>query len=256
MKKLILTLSIVAGFSTVSQAQVLISLLLGDKLNSEKLEFGLIGGASFSNTTGFYSAELGQSETNQKVLPNWHLGFYFDIMMDDRWSFTPAVLVVSTMGAGNLTVYDIGDEDVDNAFEGGSISREIGYFQVPLMMKYKVWPKIFLSAGPQVALRNKAYDIFEKEQLSDEPDLFLKRDIRDEILWIDAGITAGAGYKFRKHGKSMAAGFKYYQGLLDIEKSNLGDPVRNTAWYAYVTIPIGAGKGVKNAKTNQSNVTE
>ena len=50
-----------------ANSQILISLLLGDKLNSDKLEFGLDGGVSFSHIRG-----LSQS----KYMADLNLGFY------------------------------------------------------------------------------------------------------------------------------------------------------------------------------------
>ena len=44
MKKLLCLFIVLGLMSPKSDAQILISLLLGDKLNSEKLEFGLKGG--------------------------------------------------------------------------------------------------------------------------------------------------------------------------------------------------------------------
>ena len=67
----LLTFSIQQAYS-----QILISLLFGDKLNSEKLEFGLDGGFNFSQMSNFESS---------KPLTTFNLGFYFDILLKDQW---------------------------------------------------------------------------------------------------------------------------------------------------------------------------
>ena len=242
MKRIFLTLSLLVTFSYVSNAQVLISLLLGDKLNSEKLEFGLIGGLSLANTGDF-------PDEDTKVLPALHLGFYFDFLMDDKWSFTPGVLVISRMGARGIDPYETGNADLDAAMIGGKVERRIEYFQVPLLMKYRFTPKIYATAGPQVALLNKAKDIFSNQLIdSKDDDVFFKRNIKDDFKKLDAGFAAGLGYKFREKGKTMTAGVKYYQGFIDVIKDNPGDAIYNKAWYLYVTIPIGAGKAEKKEK--------
>ena len=75
MKKYILIIAIVLAGIT-SQSQVLITLLLGDKLNSDGLEFGLEGGMNWTNISGM--------ETN-KFARKWNLGFYFDIRLKNQW---------------------------------------------------------------------------------------------------------------------------------------------------------------------------
>jgi hypothetical protein len=55
-----------------ANSQVLISLLLGDKLNSGGIEFGLDGGFSLSSLSG---VEPSQAHSD------FNLGFYFDIRM-------------------------------------------------------------------------------------------------------------------------------------------------------------------------------
>jgi len=57
------------------QGQVLISLLFGDMLNSDGLEFGLEGGFNWSKVSGM--------ETNSS-LRTFNLGFYFDIRLKDQ----------------------------------------------------------------------------------------------------------------------------------------------------------------------------
>ena len=57
-------------FGSSVHSQVLISLLLGDKLNSDKIEFGLDGGFNFSR--------IGNLDSSSSY-SSFNLGFYFDI---------------------------------------------------------------------------------------------------------------------------------------------------------------------------------
>jgi hypothetical protein len=50
------------------QSQVLISILLGDKLNSGQIEFGLDGGFSLSNLTGIDEAKAHSITTSVFIL--------------------------------------------------------------------------------------------------------------------------------------------------------------------------------------------
>ena len=53
-------------------SQVLLSLIFGDKLNSEGLEFGLEGGVNWSNISNLDA---------DKSLSTFNLGFYFDFKL-------------------------------------------------------------------------------------------------------------------------------------------------------------------------------
>ena len=57
------------------QSQVLIALLLGDKLNNGKMEFGLDGGLNFSS--------ISELDAN-KWKRDFNLGFYFDIKIKNQ----------------------------------------------------------------------------------------------------------------------------------------------------------------------------
>ncbi len=66
-------------FGNAAKTQVLISILLGDKLNTGKIEFGLEGGANWSTMKNLDQA---------KSLSTFNLGFYFDIKLKNpSWMF-------------------------------------------------------------------------------------------------------------------------------------------------------------------------
>ncbi len=244
MKKLLLVSLLFVGISFSSNGQVLISLLLGDKLNSDSLEFGLVGGVNFTETSGLQ---------NSQMMGAFNLGFYFDFMITDKISIAPGVLVVSKVGARNMSTYSINDPEIDDAFEGGTVRREIGYFQVPILFKYKVHPRWYFIIGPQLALRNDAVDKFTRD-VETKNDLIYFNYIKENIKALDAGATAGVGFLLSRRKKSMSVGVKYYQGFVDILKENAQDPLStgermiNNSIYAYMTIPIGAGKAEEKEK--------
>ena len=138
--RIVFILLIISAAYVRSEGQVLISLLLGDKLNTGQIEFGLDGGLSLSNLHG-----LDPSGTKS----GFNLGFYFDFRLKNpSWLFHTGVMVKSTMGAEDIAVYALNNPDLDNAFAGGSVVRKLGYFNVPAMMKYKFKNNFFVEAGP------------------------------------------------------------------------------------------------------------
>ena len=223
-----------------ARSQILISILLGDKLNNGSIEFGLTGGF---NRTWMYQTE------NAEGINHFNLGFYFDFRLkkDMPWYIYTGVLVKSEMGASNIDLYPLNDPEVDSAMVGGSINRYIRYFMVPITVKYRFKNNIFVLAGGQVSLRHKATDEFTNSTFDDN-DLVLKYKTKDNYRRLDAGLTAAAGYKFR-YGAMMNIGMRYYYGLADVFKSGTGlGYATNSALFVFAEIPIGAERKTRPPK--------
>jgi len=218
-----------------AKSQILISLLLGDRLNSPNLEFGIEGGFNRSYLSGIDESE---------GYGHFHLGFYFDIRVkNDLWLNT-GLRIKSNVGASKINPYSLEDAELDSVFLDGHIDRDLGYWYVPVHLKYRFAKnkQFFIMAGGQVGLRNKASDTFYNTY-TNKDDVSYKQDMNSFIKRIDAGLSGGLGYKF--NGSGMNLGIAYYHGLINIMKPT--DLVqydyvsRNSSLYLYVDIPIGAG---------------
>jgi hypothetical protein len=225
-----------------AHSQIIISLLLGDALNSDKLEFGLDGGANLTKTSNLEGT---------KYLPDFHLGFYFDFKIKPALFIHTGVIVKSTMGARGITPYPVGDNNIDSLMVDASINRKMQYWNVPALVRYRFLDYFHVEGGIQLGLLYKATDIFEQEIYSKE-DLKFKYKIIEEnnYKYIDAGLVGGLGYKLQK-GNGMTLSVRYYYGLMDIVKDNPGDRQNNTSLYFCASIPIGKGKA--EAKREEQN---
>lgn len=243
MSRTLLILSLTMLVSASAHSQVIISLLLGDKLNSGKVEFGLDGGLNLSTQGG-----LGP----RKNLSSFNLGFYFDIKLKEsqKWMIHTGVIVKSNMGVSALPVYALSDADLDSVFIGGSVERKLSYFNVPVLIKYKLTNQFYVEAGPQLGLLYKAYDEFNNNILGD--DLSYRNEIRDYFHRLDAGLMAGFGYRLMK-GSGMNFGVRYYYGLVDVVIDDTGDSVANRSFYFAVGIPIGVGKAAEKKAKSETN---
>lgn len=240
MRVLLLLFSFIAIVQT-SNSQVLISILLGDKLNSEKLEFGLDGGANFSNLI----------ETDGDFKSNFNIGFYFNIgLKNPDWQIATGVIVKSTMGASGLPVYSVGDALLDSVFVGGSVHRKLRYFNVPILIKYKIGGHFFLEGGAMLGLRHKAFDVFSQSVKEDDDTEFTNK-IKSDIRAIDAGAMGGIGYKIKKMN-GMHFGARYYHGLVNVMKDDAAPKQYNQSIYLLLGIPIGAGKANANATSGDA----
>ncbi len=225
---------------TTGYSQVIISLLFGDKLNSGKIEFGLDGGLNLPTQTG---------TPGSKTFTNFNLGFYFDIRLNGPWMVHTGVLVKSNMGASNLPVYPLGDANLDSSFTGGSVTRKLNYFNVPVCLKYTFKNHFYVEAGPMLGLLYKAYDDFT--QTINGSDLLYKVEVRKKFHPFDLGALGGVGYHFMK-GNGMNIAIRYYLGFIDVLNDGKGNSAKNRNLYFAVGIPVGAGKSKDRAASKET----
>ena len=191
----IILFSFLITFPAVLNAQVLISLIFGKALNTDKIEFGLQGGItrSYINTISPSSG-----------LNSLDLGFYFHILMKNSSYLSTGVHVKSNVGATGMPVYSMNDPNFDALYKDGTLTKKIPGFYVPILFHQRFSNRWYIEAGPQLGLLYQQKDIFEAEKLGG--DLTFTLGVIDQYKRIDAGLLGGAGYKFKKEIKSMAAG--------------------------------------------------
>lgn len=233
-----LAIIILLLISYSSKGQVIISLLLGDKLNSGKVEFGLDGGVNFPSIRGLDGG---------KAKSTFNIGFYFDIKLKNpEWLVYTGVIVKSTLGESELPVYSLDDPNLDNSFTEGQVKTKINYFNVPIMMKYKFTQHLFAEAGIMPSLRAKAHDVFTAEG-STGGDLEYTLETGDKYHRLDFGLVGGVGYRLMG-GNGMNLGVRYYLGLVDITIDDTTPDQYNSSLYIAVGIPIGAAKAKERAE--------
>ena len=230
MKKLLLAFLIL--FSVQAKSQILISLLFGDKLNSEWMEFGLEGGLNWATESGFETKSYAQK---------WNLGFYFNIRVQEQWSVYTGVMVKSNLGVNKLTDNDLNALGVDKLIYNGvaiegDYSHKMSTFLVPILMRYNFKNHMYLAAGPQFGLAYNSWLEFNSD--IDGYDVAVKHYNKDTINKIDAGVTVAAGWRMMK-GTGWTIGAKYYYGMVDVFKDISG--TKNSSFFVNLCIPIGAG---------------
>lgn len=219
------------------QSQVLITLLLGDKLNSDGLEFGLEGGYNWSSISGL---EAGKS------LSTFNLGFYFDIRIKNQWYLYTGTLVKSKLGVDKLSGNDLDFLQTDTYEDEGDYSQVMNYFLVPALARYKLKNRIYVEAGPQFGLMYKSWVEYNTD--IEGKDATIKEYNKDMINKLDVGIMGGVGYKLME-GAGWTVGIKYYYGFIDVYKDKPGS--RNSSFFVKLNIPIGAGEKAQQKKADK-----
>lgn len=228
-KKIILILFLFSGLN--AQSQVLLSVIFGDKLNSEGLEFGLEGGVNWSN--------ISTLDANNS-LSSFNLGFYFDFTLKNQWNLYTGVLVKSKLGDLNLSENDLVFLEITSNEEQGEYSQKMNYFIVPALLKYNFKNRIYIEGGPQFGLMYKSWVEFLSD--NDDRSIRTREYNKDKINKLDAGITVGTGFKLMKEN-GMTLGIKYYHGFANVYKGVSGS--NNSSLFVKFNIPIGANKQSK-----------
>lgn len=232
MKKFLVSFLLIVICKAAS-AQVLIALLFGDKLNTDKLQFGIFGGPTFSHI----------SNLDAKAKSGFNLGLFFNYKVSNNFFLHPEAIAKEALGAKDITPYPTGNPEIDDAFINGSITRKIKAVSLPLLVDYRIKGSLFAEAGPQVDLQLKTKDIFETE-VDDNP-LEYTTKLKDEITAFSVDVVGGLVYKLRKD-KGVSLGLRYCYGLTDIVKNESGKQA-NGAWLINIYIPVGAGKSAAKA---------
>lgn len=223
-------------FSVSARSQVLISVLFGDKLNTEGIEFGLEGGFNYSNIRGF---------ENDAGLLKFNLGYYFDIRMKDAWYFHTGLQCLYNMGMSKLSDNDIELLDAIKLEYPGDYSQSIYVFYLPMLAQYHFKNYTYVEAGPQLGWMYSSFVEFQSEH--NDRDINIKDYNNSLTNWFEGGFAVGVGYKLMK-GEGWSIGARYYQGFTNVFKDVSGS--RSNSIYFVCKIPIGAASKKEKGQTN------
>ncbi|SFU02127.1 Outer membrane protein beta-barrel domain-containing protein [Algoriphagus locisalis] len=227
--KFCLSFGLFMSLVTVSQAQVIMSLIFGDKLNNEDNLFGIHLDYSWNNMS---------LSGAQDPMGSFNLGLFYTHKFDENWHLNLDLMAKYQRGAAGIAPYDLGDPSLNMFYANSEVTRKINYFSIPATMRYAFQGTYFVELGPQISFRLKAQDIFEADLT--QGDLTLENDIREEVQRFDFGFVSGVGMYIGKE-KVNAFGIRYQGGLSDAMK-NIAGKQNHSQIALYANLPIGRGK--------------
>ncbi len=237
MKKILALAFLTILITNAASSQILIALLFGDKLNGEKVEFGLNIGGNYSTLSNVNS---------NKNSPGLNIGMNFLFKINDRFHINPALFFAYPMGANKLPLYETPDTNLNKVLENANLQRKLSYFSLPVTMRYRLFGLTYIEAGPQVSLKTKAIDVFTID-IDGDNKLVYSENVRDKYTLFDFGVTAGITQKLRKKG-GVSISLKYYKGLIDVSKDAAYPNQKNEVFYFIVAIPIGGNPKEKEVE--------
>jgi hypothetical protein len=215
-------------FPAFANSQIIISLLFGKALNTDKIEFGLGAGFNYSNISGIEA----------KYKTGLNLALYFNFKMSEDFFLHVEASPKFVLGAKDIAPYPIGENNLDTLLTTSRITRQVKYMALPVLARYRIKGRWFAELGPQVNMRLKVTDQFETTV--NDQKLRYDNKIKDEFTLFEVALTGGFEYKFKRE-KGVGIALRYYQGLTDVMKTT-PEANHNHAFQFIVSIPIGVGK--------------
>jgi hypothetical protein len=223
------------------RAQVVIALLFGEKLSTEKFQLGI--NASFA-ASGFMGI-------SNKILPGWSLSIYGEIRFSKHFRLQPELALKYPGGARQMSTdvpgysfTSFGEPELDDVVEHGKVERSMRYLALPVYAKWILGP-VGLGVGPQLGVMLTADDTVA--QKDGKTKISLDRSVSHEIMRVDAGVALSADYAFspQRELRSLRLRIKSYLGLVDTVRHGGGPAMRNWNLMVGLDIPIGGSSKPK-----------
>jgi hypothetical protein len=234
LKKIIAVFIFILTIGT-TRSQVLISILLGDKLNTGQMTFGLSLGNAWNSLSDYSKADA-QS--------NFNLGLFLTLKLKERMFLQFDALAKYKLGAKGLPVYPLNDPTLDTIYQHGSLRRSVSCLGLNVSLQYRIWKYLNVEFGPQGAILVKTKDVFEADR--GEGELLYEQEVPDKSSAMDFGISGGLSWQFNK-GAGVKLGTRYYAGLTDMFPDDEGTNSPRS-FQINVYIPIGQEKAKKKQK--------
>ncbi len=224
----LLALLLIAGAVQPARGQVLISLLLGDKVSSERFHLEFNVGANLADLKGI---------DDTKLKPGFMLAIGGEWRFAGDFFLQPELMPFYFAGAKDMPTggLDI-PPPLDTLVSNQTAERTLKYFAIPVLIKYgALGRQLHVGVGPQIAFLTSATDKFQgviNNQIT------VEEDIEDGLNSTDAGVVFNLSYKMRpSYGTGI--NLRYYLGLTDIIKDNPGEAVYNRVLSIFLSVAIG-----------------
>lgn len=232
-KRIVTLITCLFIINATSSGQVLIALIFGNKLNSDKMAFGLMTGPGFTSL----------SNSQSKTKTSFNLGMYFTFKLNENFFLHPEIIPKSAFGAKEIPFIPTSSEEVNSLYYSGNVERSIKAISIPLLARYRVYKTIFIEAGPQLDWLTKVKDVYKADAPDGNPITYTKK-ISSDFNWLSVGLAGGLAWQFKNIPSSMSLGVRYYHGLNDIHTSFDGKQI-NRGGFVFIYIPIGGNKSEK-----------
>lgn len=239
--------ALLVAFPRPAQSQVLLALIFGDKIASEKFHLGIDLGGQFSD-----QANVGGDQPRI----TFAAGVIADYKLSNRLFLYGEIMGVSKMGSNDISPpVPTGSQVLDSFLAGSDMAVQLSYISVPLMLKYGFSDNRFLvGAGGQVGFLTSAKYSYSGSN-SSVGDYNYRQDVKDLYNSTDAGFAFLLEYVLHRKLRPSIQ-LQGYIGMTDILKDNPGDAVTNRSITVSLIVPLlGQGAASEGSGSSKSGTT-
>jgi opacity protein-like surface antigen len=217
LKKLIMTIAIFLASSSFF-------------INAQEIHFGAKVGLNLTDIYGVMSPG-GPPMGTSSVALGYHVGGIVDIAFNDNISLAPEILYSTAGTKENLSYTLTNDLAIPMTIvTSGTMSLNLGYLQIPIMVKYKMDNGINFSVGPTFGmlltssyLGNETVNIttFTKPPIISNSTSTPAGKLDTAMNKTDIGFAIGGGYQF---DFGLGFGIRYIFGFSQIFKGGISYP--------------------------------
>ena len=237
MKKLFaFSLAFLCYTSTHAQA-ALLALIFGDKIASEKFHLSVDVGLNIASMPGL---------EQQKATYGTYFGLGTYIKINDKWALTPEFKPLSPRGAKKVLPMT----DYSGTLTDVTYNISLKYIDVPLLVQYKITPKLFVSTGPQFSFLTKARQV-AKGNLPSGTSVDIEEVTTGRFNSINFAVPIEVGYMVSnaRKGKGLDVKIRYNIGVTDMMKDYAYGNSKGSTFQIFLSFPFIApqedGKGGK-----------
>lgn len=217
-----------SAFSANGQA-ALLALIFGDRVATEYFHLSVDGGIN-----------VGPIPTYDGGTPR--AGIYFGlgtfIKINERWTLNPEFKPLSFRGLRNVTAIT----PVVEFVEEPEVSLLLNYLEIPVLLRYRVSPRIYFAAGPQVSFLLSA----EQEIAGVLPSGVEATVVKSEKstfsnVYASFPIEMGFVLHEARDGKGVDLRLRYAVGLSDMVATDYANS-RGGLFQFFLTFPFVKSK--------------
>ncbi len=222
---MILSLSMVSITTANAQAALFV-LIFGDKVASEKFHLSIDAGINISSMPGF---------EKQKALTDFYFGMGTFIKINDKWALTPEFKPLSPRGArGVLPINDYSTVLTEPKYD-----LELNYIDVPVMVQYKVMPKLFVSIGPQFSFITSANQVSEGKLASGNTVDIVESFKSDfEPFYFSIPVEVGYHLSTARDGKGLDIKLRYNFGITEMISNSTYGSSKGSTFQVFLSFPF------------------
>jgi hypothetical protein len=213
---------------TICQGQVLLVLLFGNKITSEKFYLSLNGGLNLNGKPSF-------NMENIDYYP--YFGLSAHVKLNNKLFFVPGFSPVSNRRVKmDQLISELPNTMALNNIKTKAILR---YVDIPLLVAYNITPKMFVASGATVSILTKAQHEVNGMAVAGE-SITIDRDIMSNIIPVDFSIPIQIGYSIQKfrNGKGVNVIIDYSYGLRNVFKDKSMHSTHNSMLQVVLSFPF------------------